>query len=592
MAKITDDRRSAGQRAPAAWLQNGRIMIRCTAGAVPGPLLEANQALASGQTGLAKAILAEHNAVDQCERLIGENPLRTDLMYMVARLFLALEQWDLAECWCRRIVEQEPSSLAHHQMAAVYSRRLGKAGQALFHAKKAFEAEPGNPVFCQAYAEGLIGLGRTGEGMVVLREAARGFPDDPSILEGLLWHTQYVPGHDRQGLLEGYRRWAGLATAGIRPREGHPNIPDADRRLRVGFLSPDLRRNSAVLSFEPFLDAYDRNRLEVLAYANVANPDEVTARLKAKCDGFRMVHGLAADQVARIIEEDGVDVLVAIGGHVRDHGLLVLCHRPAPVQVDYGGVSTTGLAQIDYRLADAILDPPDTLHTYVERSVYLPGGLACFRPPERSPLIRRLPALSNGSVTFGSFNSHVKLSDLTLRLWAEILRGNTGSRLVMKFNSGGDPQLGTFYLDRFRSLGVDPARIEIHGILPYMDYLDLVGQVDLALDAYPFNGCITTLEGLWMGVPTVTLTGDTYVSRVGLTILTRLGLEVFAASSPQEYVKKAQSFSLQLAELGQIRASLRSRMLASPLCDPVRWAREMEDAFRLMWRSWCKSHKT
>jgi protein O-GlcNAc transferase len=589
MASITDDQRCRRDRAPSAWLEDGVVKILDTGRPVPDSLIEANRALGSGCAARAEALLVERDAAGECERLIQEEPSRVDLMYMVARLYLALENWDQAERWCQRIVEREPSALAHHQMATVYSRHWGKASQSLVHAREALEADPGNPMFHQAYAEGLIGLGRISEGMAVLAEAAGRFPNNESIHEGLLWYAHYVPGSTRRGFLEGYTEWARIATAGIRPRDGHRNVQDPDRRLRVGFISPDLRRNSAALSFEPFLDAYDRDRLEVFAYANVARPDDVTQRLKTKCDGFRMIHGLPAERAAQMIEDDQIDILVEIGGHVRDHSLTVCAHKPAPVQVDFGGVSTTGLKQIDYRLmTDAIIDPPDALGTYVEESVYLPGGMACFRPPQVSPLVRSLPAEANGFVTFGSFNSHIKITDAMLGLWAEILRANANSRLIMKFNAGGDPTLQNLYLGRFRSLGIDSGRIEIHGILPHFDYLELLGRVDLALDTHPFNGCITTLEGLWMGVPIVTLTGDTFVSRMGLTVLTRVGLDLFAASSAQEYVAKANAFAGQLKAIAQIRLALRSRMLGSPLCDPVRWAREMEHAFRLMWRSWCR----
>ena len=591
MALVTDDRQCRTEEAPSAWVEDGVLRIRDTGKPVPRFLTEANEALIHGQTDTAVGLLTDTNIIG-VEQIIQEDPSRVELMYMTAKLFLALERLDEAEVWCRRIVDAEPSAVAHHQMAYVYSRHLGKMSRSLEHARQAVEMEPGNVSFHMTHAEALLALGRTDEGIVALQEAVRRFPREDTVLAGLLCHLHYLPKGSRELFYDGYRQWARIATTGIRPRERHRNDPDPDRRLRIGFISPDLRRNSATISFEPLLDTCDRSQWEVFAYADVARPDSVTQRLRGKFDVFREIHGRPAHEVADSVEADGIDILVEIGGHVRDNGLMVCAYKPAPVQVDYGGVSTTGLEQIDYRLTDSIIDPPETLRYYVEQSVYLPGGLACLRPPLSSPFVGPLPAKANGFVTFGSFNRHMKITDQQLGLWAEILKALPTSRLLMKFHAGNDPVLRDIYLGKFQSLGIDPDRIRIHGTLPDLEYLELIGQVDIALDAYPFNGCITTLEGLWMGVPIVTQTGDTYTSRVGLSILSRLGLEVFSATSPQEYVAKACAFASQIEALERIRLALRPLLLQSPLCDPVRWARQIEQAFRTMWRTWCGHQKS
>jgi protein O-GlcNAc transferase len=235
------------------------------------------------------------------------------------------------------------------------------------------------------------------------------------------------------------------------------------------------------------------------------------------------------------------------------------------------------------------MDPPHTQSFYVERLVYLPGGANCFGPPLMSPMVGPQPAKVNGFVTFGSFNVNVKISTEILTLWAEVLREIPTSRLVMKFMTGHDPQIQAHYRSQFERLGVRPERITIHGRLSPLAHLDLLTSVDIALDCFPYNGCITTSEALWMGVPVLSLAGPTFISREGLSILRRVGLEAFVTGDTQDYVARACAFAGQIEAIEQIRFSLRQRMLGSPLCNPARFAREIEQAFRTMWRTWCDS---
>ena len=198
-----------------------------------------------------------------------------------------------------------------------------------------------------------------------------------------------------------------------------------------------------------------------------------------------------------------------------------------------------------------------------------------------------LPAQQNGYITFGSFNRRIKITDNMLEIWAAILKQTPESRFVMKFLDSDTRRLQAEFQGCFQDLGISPDRIDVYGSSSYHDYLDIIGLVDIALDTYPYNGSITTFECLWMGVPPVTLTGEVCTSRMGLNILTRVGLELFSAISAEEYIAKACSFADQLDSLAQIRRSLRGRMLNSPSCDPRRLAQEMEASFRQMWQHWC-----
>ena len=226
---------------------------------------------------------------------------------------------------------------------------------------------------------------------------------------------------------------------------------------------------------------------------------------------------------------------------------------------------------------------------YPEQTINLPGGMVCFAPIADSPLPGALPVLKNGFITFGSFNNSSKISDKVLSMWADVLHRNSKSRFVLKLFHGSDDLIRNTYIERFAKKGIDSDRIDVVGYLPYYKHLEVLSQVDMVLDTFPYNGCVSTMESLWMGVPVVTLCGETLVSRVGATILKRIGMDMFVAHNEQEYVDKACAFALQVEHLGMIRGALRKLVLNSPLCDCSRYAVEMQQAFRNMWQQWCAS---
>jgi protein O-GlcNAc transferase len=293
-----------------------------------------------------------------------------------------------------------------------------------------------------------------------------------------------------------------------------------------------------------------------------------------------------------LIERDQIDILVDLAGHVGDNRLLVMARKPAPIQVTYLGYpDTTGLAAIDYRLTDVIADPPDlgAQRFYTEELAFLPDGFLCYRPPDFAPVIAPLPAEKAGFVTFGSFNNNCKINPTVTDLWAQVLRANANSRLLLKLKGGDDTSIRDRYLDLFEKAGLGRARVDIQGWKSPDEHLQTYAQMDIALDTYPYNGTTTTCEALWMGVPTVSLLGECHPSRVGLSILTRLGLEFFVASTPREYVAKATALATNLPALAQIRRTMRARIAASGLCYAKGFAARVEAAYRQMWRRWCQS---
>ncbi len=485
-------------------------------------------------------------------------------------------------------VENGSQGRAFWQRAQDCSRDKTRLTEAVRWSRLAVEAEPENAYYWAFLGRDLTVVGQLTEGVDCLRRAAEMMPADPQFRASYLWTLNYLPEMTPEKIGQAYGQWGDDFASPSFPAT-YDLDKDPERRLRVGYLSPDFCRHSVAYYIEPVLDGHDRQQVELFGYGNVPAPDLVTERLRHKFDRYVDVRGWSNERISKRIRNDRIDILVPLAGHCVDNCLLALVNKPAPIQVDLGGITTTGMRQIDYRISDEVVEPPAAQAWTTETLTYLPGGWSVFTPPQVSPIIGPLPAMERGYVTFGSFNNRVKLNDPLIALWAEILKRCPQSRLLIKCLSVTDAGVCREVTRKFEAQGVDSDRLDFCGELPYGQHLERLAQVDLALDATPFNGGMTTLEGLWMGVPIVTLSGATCVSRTGRSILHRLGLEIFAADSPQEYVEKACAFAGQPKQLAEIRQALRGMMLNSPLCRPGRMAGELEAAYRMMWRQWCRT---
>lgn len=514
-----------------------------------------------------------------------------DAMLLIADVLFGARQFKLAEDWYERIVRHAPDAPTCAKLASA-GRFMGNLSRAVEYQEKAVEKAPENAEYLANLGTLLMSVGQKGRGIEMLRQAAAKAPEQARIHSSLLANLHYMPDLDPEMLFSEHKRWGRLHAPAERARKSHNNTPDPDRRLRIGYVSADFRMHSVAYNFMAFLDDCDPEKVEVYGYGNVAVPDAMTELLKGKFDCYRSIHGLQDERAVRLIEQDEIDILVEIGGHTSDNRLGVMAYKPAPIQVDYGGFNTSGTEQIDYRLTDSLLDPAELQRFYVEEPVFLPGGLFCYRPPEFAPPVGPLPAKQNGFITFGSFSNGIKVNTNALSLWAEVLKKTENSRMILKFRGGNDRQLQEHYLSQFERMGVSGDRITICGWKPPVEHLHLYNQVDIALDTYPFHGCMTTLEGLWMGVPIVSLIGkNSILSRTGLSILSRLDMEFFAASTSGEYVSRAVALAHKPDALASIRSSLRQRMTASTLCNGSYYARCLEEAYREMWHKWCRTRR-
>jgi predicted O-linked N-acetylglucosamine transferase (SPINDLY family) len=467
---------------------------------------------------------------------------------------------------------------------------LGRALTAQWHLDEAAacyrQAVRLEPDFAEAHYNlglALLRQGDAAEAAASFRLAVRLRPTYATAHSALLLSLHYGLQADPAALYDEHRRWAGRHAGPLAPAET-PRSENADpqRCLRVGYVSPDFREHPVALFIEPVLAVHDRRRLHITCYADVARPDEVTRRLQAQTDGWRSIVGVSDEEAAQLIRGDQIDILVDLAGHTGANRLLAFARKPAPIQVaHFGYPDTTGLPTMDYRITDAYADPPGTTERYyTEKLIRLPDVAWCYGPAP-GPDVNPPPALDAGHITFGSFNNIPKITGEVIALWARILAAVPDSRLLLLSNGSawGERRI----CDAFARCGVDRQRIKIVGRLPRQRYLELYRTVDICLDPFPYNGGVTTCDALWMGVPVISLAGNAYVSRQGVSMLSNLGLPELIAATPDAYVEIAVGLASDLARLRELRATLRERMSRSPLTDAQRFTRGLEEAYRRMW---------
>jgi len=406
----------------------------------------------------------------------------------------------------------------------------------------------------------------------------------------LLLSLHYHTGADARLVFSEHLYWAEQHASALAPRgQAYRNDPSPDRPLTVGYVSPDFRRHSVAFFIEPVVAAHDRRRFRIICYANVARPDEVTRRFQGLADAWQNIFGMKDEEVDDLIRKDRIDFLIDLAGHTRKNRILLFARKPAPVQVAYLGYpNTTGLATMDYRLTDSWADPAgQTDEFYTEELLRLPHGFLCYQPPHDSPDVGSLPAFETGRVTFGSFNNRMKITPEAVDLWSSILKAVPNAGLILKSTPLADKKTCELLKERFLQNGIDPEQIELLGHIPSpVDHLKLYNRIDIALDTFPYNGTTTTCEALWMGVPVIALSGDSHASRVGVSILSNVGLPELIAESAEEYVDKAVRLANDPGRLTNLRANLRSMMARSPLMDANGFTRSLEKAYREMWHRW------
>jgi len=498
---------------------------------------------------------------------------------------------DAIEHYERALALKPDYAEAHNNLGNALGDQ-GRLGDAIEHFERALALKPDFAAAHNNLGNALRDRGMLDDAIERYERALALKPDFAEAHSNLLLCMNYHSALAADRLEAESRRWNEHHALQHRPiGHGHVNDREPQRRLRIGYVSPDFRRHSVSYFLEPLLRAHDHAAVEVFCYAEVRAPDAVTDRLKAFADHWRVTVGMSDDALAQRIRDDKIDILVDLAGHTASNRLLVFARKPAPVQLTWLGYPhTTGLSTIDYRLVDDITDPPDDATSRSgERLVRLEGGFLCYGPPAEAPGPVAPPSLSTGIVTFGSLNKLAKVSPPCLDAWAALLRRLPSARLLLKSKCLADGATRALLYARLAERGVAPERVTLLSSVPKTaDHLAVYHRIDIALDSFPYNGTTTTCEALWMGVPVVTLRGERHAGRVGSSLLGRLDLHGLIAHSVEEYIEIAATLAADRGRLATLRQNLRTRMAASPLNDAPAFARKIEAAFRTMWRRWCE----
>jgi predicted O-linked N-acetylglucosamine transferase (SPINDLY family) len=482
---------------------------------------------------------------------------------------------------------------AHNNLGTILHDR-GQIDEAIAAYRRAIEFAPG---FAEAHTNlgnALKDRGCLDEAIPALRRAIELQPQNSLAGSNLILALQYCPARSAEVIAE-RQRWNERHAAPLRALwRAHENVPDPERPLRVGYVSADFRQHVVGRTLLPCFEAHDRAQFEFVCYSAFAVTDAIGERFRRGAVLWRETAALSDEKLAETIREDRIDILVDLSLHTSGHRLLVFARKPAPVQISWLGYpGTTGMEAMDYRITDRFLEPPGlAAQAGCEQPLWLPNAWCCYGAPEDSPEPAELPAAHGAGLTFGSFNTFAKINERVLEAWTEILRRVPESRLLLLSKAGRLPQVTEFFEHR----GVPPGRVEFLDYYPPPDssrgessaeYLRRYGRIDIALDPFPYNGMTTTCDALWMGVPVVALAGATPVGRASFSLLSNVGLPELTAHSEHEYIELAAGLARDLPRLASLRATLRERMKRSPLLDAAQFARDLEAAYRQVWRAWC-----
>ena len=500
--------------------------------------------------------------------------------------------FDQAESHFRRAAELDPNmATAWNNLGLSLLEKPGHIAEGMECLDKALQIDPFLVVASCARALGLQRLCKAEESLDLYNSILWMEPQNASVLSARNMLLNYLPQQDRQSVFEAHKEYGTVFPKDEFQVFFNPQEPD--KKLRVGFLSPDFRHHSVAFFCLPILEQMDKTRVQTLLYHSHHIEDAVSKILRGAADKWTNLNGLSDDTAADLIQRDAPDILIDLAGHSAMNRLPLLARGLAPVQITYLGYpNTTGLPAITHRLVDEITDPSGEADAFATEKLvrfspcawtYTPIGDApqASMPKEGSP------------ITFGSFNNFLKVTDDTLAVWAKILTRIPSSRLFIKSLFLEDPEVRKNVLERLAAAGIDEARVEIAAFLAdAAEHLAAYNRVDVALDTFPYNGTTTTCEALWMGVPVVSLIGDRHAARVGLSLLTAIGHAEWAAENEEHYIEKAVTLAEDRALRSQLRESLRSEVAASILCDHKGQAARFEDALRQIWTEWCQKQQS
>lgn len=526
-------------------------------------------------------------AIESYRRALALKPQLPQIHNNLGITFTVKGQYDQAVEAYRRAIAIRPDFAKAHNNLGNALRGKGELEPAIECYRQAIRFDQNYAVAFNNLGSALKDVGLIDEAIAAHQKALSLNSKSVEAHDNLIVTMHYHPASDAKTIYEETRRWNQQHAEPLKKFiERHKNARDPDRRLRIGYVSPDFREHPIGRFLLSLLPEHDADRFAIFCYADVQRPDPFTERLRRHGGQWRNILGMSDDRLAQLVRDDQIDVLVDLTMHMCGSRLLMFARKPAPVQVAYlAYCSTTGLDAMDYRLTDPYLDPSGTDESfYRERTIRLARTYWCYPVVENLPEVSPLPALSSGEVTFGCLNNFCKISPGALDLWIELLRSMPKARLVLHAYPGAHRQRVADHLNR---QGIDPQRLSFADRAALPGYMSQYNRIDIGLDPFPFNGGTTTCDALWMGVPVVTLAGPLAVGRGGVSVLSNAGLPQLIAQTPQEYIQIATDLASDFPRLAEMRQTLRPRMLASPLMDSRQFARDIEAAYRHMWQNWC-----
>ncbi len=532
--------------------------------------------------GVALDGLGRAKAARDCfSHALALTPAEPTILSNLGAAFAADRRAEPALRWLRRAVRLDPGNVEaanNLALACKLSARVAAAGRAVRHA---IAHAPADARSWSHLAAVRLAVADVAGAVAAYRRAVVSAPEDHRLHGNLLLCLNYDPDITDDALAAEHRRTPAAVLAASRFARTR------QAPLRIGFVSPDLRRHPVGYLLRAVLEPLARRGFATIGYADCPRPDDLTAELEARFTHWRDSTGESDPDLAARIAADGVDILIDLAGHTAGNRLGLFARRAAPVQASWIGYShTTGLPAMDFVITDADTSPPGTEGWYTERLVRLPRGRFCYGPPDEAPDPGPPPMLATAGVgaTFGSFNNLAKVNDEVVAVWSALLQACPGARLLLIWESLGDPVVADGLRRRFAAHGVDPSRLDLRGYAGHAALLRAYGEVDVGLDPFPFCGGLSTLESLWMGVPVVSLAAGRPAGRQGLQMLRAIGRAEWVATEPAGYVAKARSLVADPALLAAERAGLRARMAASSLCDAEGMADQLAEAFHRMWR--------
>ncbi len=541
---------------------------------------QAHHNLALAYTGLGQV----DDALAHYRKALEQEPRYPEAWESLGRVLMDLRQYPAAVTAFGNLVALKPTSSGYLLLSNAHGG-LEDLDASITAAAKAVELAPQSADAHEALGTELHYAALTEPALLEFHRAMELNPRQQSahskLLYAMLMHDRFTP----EQILPEHAEWGRQHTGSIVPLRRPRNQRSPDRRLRIGYISPNFRNQAVAVFVLPIFRHHDKSAVEIFAYSDVAVPDANTATFQSLADRWLDTAAMTDEQLAKKIREDRIDILVELTGHIGKGRLGALAYKPAPIQISYIGYQgTTGVAAVDYVLTDDWTDPIGAEKNYVEKPFRLPGSFFCYQPPGDAPLVSPPPLGQTGHVTFGCLNAVNKATPRAVALWAAVLSKVPGSKMMVLSTrcKATNEQL----LAGFAAGGITGDRIQLLPRTSPQDYYRRYNQIDLALDPLPFNGHTTTCDAAWMGVPTITLSGQIYAHRYGGSVLRNLNLPDLVTESEDSYVQAAVALANDRSRLQQLRATLRHTMQMSLITDGPAFTSNLEQAYRQMWKTW------